>query len=255
MSYQNLFNLSDKVVLITGAAGGLGQAMAIGLAEYGADIALADLKPENTNDILAQIHGLGRKAAAFKVDITDKDDVRLMVEKVHKEFGKIDVLVNSAGINNRKKLEDYTEQEWDNIVDVNLKGTFLCSQAVGEIMLAQGKGKIINLASVSSVLGHPHHAPYAASKGGVALLTKVMAVEWAKRGINVNAIAPAYVRTSLTADHLAEGDNYQQISNTIPMGRLGEPEDIVGAAVYLASNASNFVTGHLLMVDGGRCAD
>jgi len=255
MRYQNLFNLNDRVILITGAAGGLGQAMAVGLAEYGAQIALADLRLENTNDILAQIDNLGKKAAAYKVDITDRNNITEMVEKVHKDFGRIDVLINSAGVNNRKRIEDYTEQEWDNIVDINLKGTFLCCQAVGKIMLNQGKGKIINMASVSSTLGHPHHGPYAASKGGVALLTKVMAVEWAKRGINVNAIAPAYVRTSLTADYLSKGDNYKRISDTIPMGRLGEPEDIVGAAVYLASDASNFVTGHLLTVDGGRCAD
>ena len=255
MRYQNLFNLNDRVILITGAAGGLGQAMAVGLAEYGAQIALADLRLENINDILAQIDNLGKKAAAYKVDITDRNNITEMVEKVHKDFGRIDVLINSAGVNNRKRIEDYTEQEWDNIVDINLKGTFLCCQAVGKIMLNQGKGKIINMASVSSTLGHPHHGPYAASKGGVALLTKVMAVEWAKRGINVNAIAPAYVRTSLTADYLSKGDNYKRISDTIPMGRLGEPEDIVGAAVYLASDASNFVTGHLLTVDGGRCAD
>ena len=255
MRYQNLFNLNDRVILITGAAGGLGQAMAVGLAEYGAQIALADLRLENINDILAQIDNLGKRAAAYKVDITDRNNITEMVEKVHKDFGRIDVLINSAGVNNRKRIEDYTEQEWDNIVDINLKGTFLCCQAVGKIMLNQGKGKIINMASVSSTLGHPHHGPYAASKGGVALLTKVMAVEWAKRGINVNAIAPAYVRTSLTADYLSKGDNYKQISDTIPMGRLGEPEDIVGAAVYLASDASNFVTGHLLTVDGGRCAD
>ena len=255
MRYQNLFNLNDRVILITGAAGGLGQAMAVGLAEYGAQIALADLRLENINDILAQIDNLGKRAAAYKVDITDRNNITEMVEKVHKDFGRIDVLINSAGVNNRKRIEDYTEQEWDNIVDINLKGTFLCCQAVGKIMLNQGKGKIINMASVSSTLGHPHHGPYAASKGGVALLTKVMAVEWAKRGINVNAIAPAYVRTSLTADYLSKGDNYKLISDTIPMGRLGEPEDIVGAAVYLASDASNFVTGHLLTVDGGRCAD
>lgn len=255
MRYQNLFNLNDRVILITGAAGGLGQAMAVGLAEYGAQIALADLRLENINDILAQIDNLGKRAAAYKVDITDRNNITEMVEKVHKDFGRIDVLINSAGVNNRKRIEDYTEQEWDNIVDINLKGTFLCCQAVGKIMLNQGKGKIINMASVSSTLGHPHHGPYAASKGGVALLTKVMAVEWAKRGINVNAIAPAYVRTSLTADYLSKGDNYKRISDTIPMGRLGEPEDIVGAAVYLASDASNFVTGHLLTVDGGRCAD
>ncbi|KKM10107.1 hypothetical protein SY88_15835 [Clostridiales bacterium PH28_bin88] len=253
--YKNLFDLTDRVVLITGAAGGLGQEMALGLAEYGADIAMADLFPEKIEKTLTGITSLGRKALIYKVDVTDREAVYRMVREVHQDFGKIDVLINSAGVNSRKPAVEYTEDEWDRILDINLKGTFLCTQAVGKIMLAQGRGKVINMGSVSSVLGHPHHGPYAASKGGVALLTKVLAMEWAKSGINVNAIGPAYIQTPLTAEYLAVGDHYQKIASTIPMGRLGEPSDIVGAVVFLASDASNFVTGHLLLVDGGRCAD
>ncbi|MEW6661112.1 MAG: SDR family NAD(P)-dependent oxidoreductase [Bacillota bacterium] len=255
MGYRNLFDLSGRVALITGAAGGLGQVMAVGMAEFGADIALTDLVPENAQETVATIAKLGKKARSYQLDVTDKEAVERVVVQVQEDFGQIDILVNSAGINNRKPAVEYTMHEWDQIIDINLKGTFLCAQAVGKVMLAQKRGKIINMGSVSSVLGHPNHGPYAASKGGVALLTKVLAVEWAKQGINVNAICPAYIKTPLTADYLAIGDHYQKIAATIPMGRLGEPADIVGAAVFLASDASNFVTGHLLLVDGGRCAD
>lgn len=255
MTYRNLFSLEGKVTLITGVGGGLGREIALGMAEYGSDIALADIYPEKTREVEEAVRESGRKAGVYQVDVTSQDEVNQMVDLVIKDFGRIDVLVNCAGINNRKPIVEYTEEEWDKIVDINLKGTFLCTQAVGRVMLAQGKGKVINLGSVSSVLGHPKHAPYAASKGGVALLTKVAAMEWAKQGINVNAIGPAYIKTPLTADYLAIGDNYQKTAATIPMGRLGEPADIVGAAVFLASAASDFITGHLLLVDGGRCAD
>lgn len=255
MKYLNLFDLTGKVALITGASGGLGQVMAEGLAEFGADVALADYQPEGANKVKNKILQMGKQAEVYQVDVTKKDQVYQIVDKIVKDFGKIDILINSAGINNRKPCVEYAEEEWDSIVDINMKGTFLCCQAVGKVMLKQKRGKMINLGSVSSVLGHPHHAPYAASKGGVHLLTKVLAVEWAQEGINVNSIGPAYVKTPLTEDYLAIGDNYEKIAKTIPMGRLGEPSDIVGAAVFLASAASDFVTGHLLLVDGGRCAD
>lgn len=255
MKYHNLFDLNGKVVLITGALGGLGQVMAEGLAEFGADIALVDWKQDGSESLVNRIKITQKKAVFYQADLTIRAQVHQVVDKVYRDFGQIDVLINGAGVNNRKPVVDYLEEEWDQIVDINMKGTFMCSQAVGKIMLKQGRGKIINLGSVSSILGHPHHAPYAASKGGVALLTKVMAVEWAKSGINVNAICPAYIKTPLTEDYLEQDGNYEKIAKTIPMGRLGEPSDIVGAAVFLASNASDFVTGHLLLVDGGRCAD
>lgn len=255
MGYQYLFDLTGRIVLITGAAGGLGREMALGLAEYGADVALADFEPEKAGHIREAISGMGRKSEVYRVDVTDPESVKELVERVNADFGRIDVLINSAGVNNRKPIVDYSPEEWDRIVDINLKGTFLCSQAAGRLMLARGKGKVINMGSVSSLLGHPNHGPYAASKGGVAQLTKVMAMEWAKAGINVNSICPAYIKTPLTEGYLAIGDHYQKISSTIPMGRLGEPADIVGAAIFLASEASNFISGHLLLVDGGRCAD
>jgi NAD(P)-dependent dehydrogenase (short-subunit alcohol dehydrogenase family) len=255
MVYQNIFDLTGRVALITGAAGGLGQVMAVGMAEFGAHIAMADLAPENAPETAAAIAKLGRQVKNYKLNVTDKEEVERVVAQVRQDFGQIDILVNSAGINNRKPAVAYSVEEWEQIIDVNLKGTFLCAQAAGKVMLEQGRGKIINMGSVSSLLGHPNHGPYAASKGGVALLTKVLAVEWAKKGINVNAICPAYIKTPLTADYLAIGDHYQKVAATIPMGRLGEPSDIVGAAVFLASDASNFVSGHLLLVDGGRCAD
>jgi NAD(P)-dependent dehydrogenase (short-subunit alcohol dehydrogenase family) len=255
LSYENLFDLSGRVALVTGAAGGLGREIVRGLAEYGAHVAFADLFPEKAGEAVAAVAALGRKTGTYKVDVTKPDEVLRMVSAVRDDFGRIDVLVNGAGVNNRKPLVEYTPEEWQEIIDVNLNGTFYCSQAVGKIMLAQGGGKIINIGSVSSLLGHPHHGPYAASKGGVALLTKVMAVEWAKAGINVNAVCPAYIRTPLTEAYLSVGDHERKIAATIPMGRLGEPADVVGAVVFLASPAANFVTGHLLLVDGGRCAD
>lgn len=255
MRYRELFDLSDRVALVTGASGGLGREIARGLAEYGAHVAFADLFPEKANETIAEIVSLGRKTGSYKVDVRKPDQVHRMVDAVFSDFGRIDILVNSAGVNNRKPIVDYTPEEWKEIIDINLNGTFYCSQAAGRIMLRQGRGKIINMGSVSSLLGHPHHGPYAASKGGVALLTKVLAVEWAKSGINVNAVCPAYIQTPLTEDYLATGDHYAKIASTIPMGRLGRPSDVVGAVVFLASDAASFVTGHLLLVDGGRCAD
>ncbi|HHV79423.1 MAG TPA: glucose 1-dehydrogenase [Firmicutes bacterium] len=254
--YKDLFNLTGKVALITGGAGGLGQIMGLGLAEYGAQpVIFADYNLEGAKRAAAAVVASGYQADAVFVDVTSKPSVDSMVDKVSRQYGRIDILINSAGVNNRKPAIEYTEDEYDHILDINLKGTFLCCQAVGKIMLAQQKGKIINMGSVSSVLGHPHHGPYAASKGGVALLTRVLAVEWAKNGINVNAICPAYIRTPLTEGYLSTGNHYEQIVKTIPMGRLGMPSDLVGAAVYLASPASDFVTGTLLLVDGGRTAD
>jgi NAD(P)-dependent dehydrogenase (short-subunit alcohol dehydrogenase family) len=254
--FRDLFSLSGQTVLITGGAGGIGRAIANGVAQFGAGtIVVADRDFPAAREVALQLASDGYKAEAVLVDVTDAASVRLMVEETTRASGRIDTLVNCAGVNLRKMAVELSEEEYDRILDVNLKGTFLCCQAAGRVMLRLGRGKIINLGSVSSVLGHPHHAPYAASKGGVALLTKALAVEWARSGITVNAICPAYIQTGLTAGYLAQADHMQKIVRTIPMGRLGTPEDVVGAVVYLASKASDFVTGALLFVDGGRTAD
>lgn len=254
--FKDLFSLTGQAVLVTGGAGGIGQVLAEGVAQFGAGaVILADYNISAARDASARLISTGTRSEAVFVDVTDVASVGSMIDESLRVTGRIDTLINCAGVNLRKPVVEFSEQEWDRIVDTNLKGTFLCCQAAGKVMLKQGRGKIINLGSVSSVLGHPNHAPYAASKGGVALLTKALAMEWARSGINVNAICPAYIRTPLTSDYLAKGDHLENTVRTIPMGRLGTPEDLVGAVIYLASRASDFVTGALLFVDGGRTAD
>lgn len=255
MSFKGLFDLKDKVAIITGGAGGLGRNIAIGLAEYGCHVVVVDKNVSQVNSIEEKVTVMGNTFRKLEVDVTNARQVDEMVQTVYDEFGKIDILVNCAGINNRLPVIDFPEDEWDKIININLKATFLCSKAVTNVMLKQQAGKIINMGSVSSLLGHPNHSAYAASKGGVYLFTKVLAMETAKHGINVNCIGPAYIETDLTKDYLKKANNYQKIVSTIPMGRLGRPEDIVGAVIYLASRASDFVTGTILLVDGGRCAD
>ncbi|KJS11472.1 MAG: hypothetical protein JL56_13110 [Desulfotomaculum sp. BICA1-6] len=255
MDFSKLFDLNGRVALITGGAGGIGQCVALGLAQQGCRVVVADKNISGLADLQQAVEAAGSAFMSLEVDVTDAATVDGMTESVVAALGGIDILVNCAGVNNRLSVVDLPEAEWDKIIDINLKGTFLCSKSVVKVMLQQQAGKIINIGSVSSVLGHPNHSAYAASKGGVYLLTKVLAMETARSGINVNCIGPAYIETPLTRDYLSKGDNYNKIAATIPMGRLGRPEDIVGAVVYLASPASDFVTGTLLLVDGGRCAD
>lgn len=253
--FTNLFNLTDKVAVVTGGMGGIGRDLALGLGQYGSDVIILDKKIDETEFLKNEFKELGRKISFIQLDITESGEVIETFNNIKKEQGKIDILINAAGINKRVPTIDYDEEDWDKIVDINLKGTFLCSREAAKIMKNQKQGKIINFGSVSSVLGHPNHSAYAASKGGVLLLTKVMAIELALDNINVNAIGPAYIETDLTREYLSQGDNYQNIVDTIPMGRLGNTEDIVGVVIYLASAASNFVTGTLILVDGGRTAD
>jgi len=255
MDTSKLFDLNDRVAVITGGAGGIGQCIALGLAQQGCRVVVVDKNINGLSVLQQAVEATGSTLMSLEVDVTDSARVDRMADSVVAALGRIDILVNCAGVNNRLPVVDLPEDEWDKIVDINLKGTFLCCKSVVKVMLRQQAGKIINIGSVSSVLGHPNHSAYAASKGGVYLLTKVLAMETARSGINVNCIGPAYIETPLTRDYLSKGDNYNKIAATIPMGRLGRPEDILGAVVYLASPASDFVTGTLLLVDGGRCAD
>lgn len=255
MDFSKLFDLNDRVAVITGGAGGIGQCVALGLAQQGCPVVVADKSISGLAGLQQAVEATGSAFMSLEVDVTNSDWVDRMTESVVAALGRIDILVNCAGVNNRLSVVDLPEAEWNKIIDINLKGTFLCCKSVVKVMLEQQAGKIINFGSVSSVLGHPNHSAYAASKGGVYLLTKVLAMETAKSGITVNCIGSAYIETPLTRDYLSRGDNYNKIAATIPMGRLGRPEDIVGAVIYLASPASDFVTGTLLLVDGGRCAD
>ncbi len=240
---------------MTGGAGGLGREVACGLAEFGAGVIIADQDRTGLAEVKNRLDDMGCEVLALELDVTDRDSVERAAGTVVQEYGKLDILVNAAGINLRKPVMDLSEDEWDRIIDINLKGTYLCCKIMGARMVRQNRGKIINFGSVSSVLGHPEHSAYAASKGGVLLFTKVLAMEWARNNINVNAIGPAYIETALTRDYLSSEGNYEKIARSIPMGRLGSPSDVVGAVIYLSSSASDFVTGSILMVDGGRTAD
>ena len=253
--FARIFDLTGQVALVVGA-GAIGGAIAAALADFGARLAVADVDLEGAQR-LAQacarpdIEG----SIAVRLDVTDPGQVRAVVSAVEQTTGRIDILVNAVGIQQRKPALDYTPAEWRRILDVNLSGAFYVAQAVGRGMVVRGFGRILTIGSVSSLLGHPHHAPYAASKGGVALLTKVLATEWATHGVTVNALGPAYTESPLTVDLLADSATRAGLIAGIPMGRLGTPEDLVGAAVFLCSESARFVTGQTLYVDGGRTAD
>ena len=254
--FSGMFDLSGKGALVIGGGGGIGGAIAHALADFGARVAIADLSLEAAQSIAASCQ---REAPgttfACSIDVKNPDHVNGVVSQVEAELGHIDILVNSAGINIRKDVVDYTPDDWFKIINTNLSGVFFVTQAVARGMLSRGYGRIISIGSVSSLMGHPQHAPYAATKGGVAIMTKAMATEWATKGVTVNAIGPAYTVTGLITELMNNPVKYRELIETIPMGRLGKPEDIVGAAVYLASDAASFVTGQTIFVDGGRTAD
>lgn len=246
------FDLTGRRALVTGANTGIGQAIAVALAEAGADIALAGRSaPDET---LAMIAATGRKAIDLRADLSSTAPVAGLVDDAASALGGLDILVNNAGIIRRNDLADFTEEDWDAVVDTNLKTLFFLSQAAAKVMMAQGAGKIVNIASLLSFQGGIRVPSYAAAKSGVAGLTKAMANELAPKGVQVNAIAPGYIATNNTAALQADETRNRQIMERIPAGRWGRPEDIAGAAVFLASPASDYVTGHILAVDGGWLA-
>src|SRR6266849_3471719 len=244
------FKLAGKVALVTGASAGLGQAIAIALAEAGADVVChGNTRPPEAT--LEAISRLGRQAFAVAGDLAEKETPSALIEATIKTFGRIDILVNNAGTIRRAPAVDYSEEDWHTVIEVNLSAVFRLSQLAGRRMLEQGGGKIVNIASLLSFQGGITVPAYAASKGGVAQLTKALANEWAGRGINVNAIAPGYMRTDNTKALQQDETRNRQILERIPAARWGEPTDLAGAAVFLASSASDYVNGHVLVVDGG----
>jgi NAD(P)-dependent dehydrogenase (short-subunit alcohol dehydrogenase family) len=254
--FANLFSLQDRNALVVGGGGGIGGAIAHALADFGARVAISDLSAESAVQVAASCARPGiEPPLSRQLDVTDPQAVERVVGELEVELGRIDLLINSAGINIRRPVIEYTPEEWYKIINVNLSGVFFVTQAVARGMLARGYGRVVTLGSVSSLLGHPHHAPYAATKGGIAIMTKAMATEWATSGVTVNAIGPAYTVTGLITELVNNPEVYRELVGTIPMGRLGRPEDIVGAAVYLCSDAASFVTGQTIYVDGGRTAD
>jgi 2-deoxy-D-gluconate 3-dehydrogenase len=247
-----LFDLSGKVALVTGANTGIGQGIALALAEAGADIAAAGRSA--ADETVGKVRALGRKGENFAADLSSVGAVQPLVDAVLAEFGRIDILVNNAGIIRRADAVDFTEEDWDAVMDTNLKTLFFLCQAAGKHMIARGSGKIINIASMLTFQGGIRVPSYTASKSGVGGLTKLLANEWAAKGINVNAIAPGYIATNNTAALQGDETRNRQIMERIPAGRWGDPSDIGGAAVFLASRASDYVQGHILAVDGGWLA-
>jgi len=248
------FDLSGKVALVTGASRGIGAGLALALADAGADMALVARTRADLEVTADRVREIGRRALALPADVSAPVEIRRMVDRVAEEYGRIDVLINAAGTQARGPILEITEEDWDRVNSVNLKAVFFCSQAVAHRMVRQGKGKIINIASLTSSIGIANVGPYAATKGGVLALTRVMAVEWAPYGINVNAIGPGYFPTALSRGVFEDPAGHQWVISRTPMGRWGEIRDLMGAAVFLASEASDFITGELINVDGGWLA-
>jgi len=261
LKMNSLFDLKSKIAIVTGAGSGLGKSMAIGLAKAGASVVVADINVSSAEETADEIRKIGRNTLSIGVDVTNSDQVNKMTEKVINEFGKIDILINSAGIvrrgAERVPLEKVSEEEWDEVIKVNLKGTFLCAQRVGREMIKQKKGKIINIASMSGMIvnkGLTGVGVYCVSKAGVIMLTKALAVEWAKYNINVNCISPGYMKTPMTARTRSDPIISRIQLDMTPLNRYGEPDEVVGAAIFLASDASSYMTGSNLVIDGGYTA-
>jgi NAD(P)-dependent dehydrogenase (short-subunit alcohol dehydrogenase family) len=243
--------LENKVAIITGAGSGIGQTIALIFSKEGAKVVVADLFEEGGLETVNQIKEKGGKAIFVKTDVSDPKDIDKMVEKCLDEFSKVDVLVNNAGIYKSLPLTETSEEDWDKILKINLKGVFLGSKRVIPEMINQGKGKIVNTASIAGLVGFEESSAYCASKGGVISLTREMALEYASKKININCIAPGVIKTSMTKEMLNNPEIKENLSKSTPYSRLGEPEDIAYAALYLASDESDFVNGETLVVDGG----
>lgn len=245
------FRLDGRVALVTGAARGIGRDVAKGLAGAGAAVAAGVRNTVDARGLVDDIEAAGGRAMAVELDVTSLGQIEEAVDDVVTHLGRLDILVNNAGLGSNHPATEVTESAWDQIMDVNLKGLFFCCQAAGRIMLDQGNGRIINMSSQAGVVGIRDHAVYSASKGGVNLLTKVLALEWSDRGVTVNAVAPTFVYTPGTAERLDNPEYLSAVLDRLPIGRVGSTTDVAGAIIYLASPAGSLVTGHVLLVDGG----
>ena len=254
MSRNLKVDLKGRVALVTGGGTGVGRATAIALAENGADVVVISRSQKDTLETQELIKQAGGQSLAFNADVRNVSEIESIVEEVYAWKGRIDILVNSAGINIPKSALEVTEEDWDRIIDTNLKGTFFYCQAVGKKMIEAKMGKIINITSQMAFVGYYNRAAYAASKGGVTQLSKVLAIEFASSNINVNCIAPTFLETPFTSVMFSDQEFYRDVISRIPQKRLGQAEDVVGAVLYLASDAANLVTGSTVMVDGGWTA-
>lgn len=251
---KNLFDLSGKRALITGSARGIGNLLASGLAEYGAEVVINDRVQQRADEAAQVLINKGYRASGCAFDVTQAGEVKQAIADIENRLGAIDILINNAGIQRRHPFTEFPEEEWDQVIEVNQKGVFLVSQQVAKYMMARRRGKIINICSMQSELGRKTITPYAASKGAVKMMTRGMCVELAEYNIQVNAIAPGYFATEMTSALVNDADFSAWLYQRTPAARWGNPEELIGAAVYLAAPASNFVNGHLLFVDGGMLA-
>jgi 2-deoxy-D-gluconate 3-dehydrogenase len=248
------FSLTDRKAIVTGASMGIGYGTALALAHAGADVAVTSRSRSRVEPLAAEIRQMGRGAIALELEVASLESIEAMTQATVQHFGRIDILVNNAGINIPEEALQVTEEQWDRVLDTNLKGLFFCAQSAGKVMLEQGGGKIINIASQMGLVGGRLRSAYCASKGGVVQLTRVLAIEWSKHGLNVNAVAPTFLRTPFTAPMFEDEAFYGEVVGNIPLGRVGEVDDVLGAIVFLASSAADLITGHTLLVDGGWTA-
>lgn len=248
--------LEERVALVTGAGSGIGRVTAQALAEAGADVIVTELpeRLDRARETVAEVQALGRRALALPLDVRDAASVAALVPAATAGFGRVDVLVNNAGVQIPRSALEVSESDWDAVVDVNLRGAFFVAQAVGRAMTEAGSGAIVNIASQMGLVGYYKRAAYCSAKAGLVNLTRVLALEWAPRGVRVNAVAPTFVRTPLTASTFADPELAEDIPRRIPLGRLAQPEDVAAAVVFLASPAAAMITGHTLPVDGGWTA-
>lgn len=248
---MDLFDLSGKVAMVTGSTRGLGEVFAKALAKAGADVAVCGRNPKDLERVPAEIQAMGRNSVGFELDVLSKEKIKKGVEQILNHFGRIDILVNNAGTNYRVPVLEYPEEMWDLIINTNLKGYYLVAQAVVPQMIERGYGKVINISSIFGKTPLPHQLAYAASKGGVNQITKVMALEWAKLGVRVNAIAPTYFETDMVKQIRNDPERFNFINERTPMGRWGYLHELEGTVIFLAAPASDFITGQIIYVDGG----
>ncbi len=249
-----LFDLSGRVAVVTGAGRGLGRSMALALAAAGADIVAASRTAAEIETLRDEIRAIGRRSEAITADATREAEAEQLVSQTVERLGRIDILVNNAGINIRKPVLELSAAEYRQVLNTNLEGYFLCARAAGRVMVGQSSGKVINISSIMGRVALANQAAYASSKGAIEQLTKVLAIEWAPHNVQVNAIGPTYFETELTRPLFEDEERHEFITERTPMGRWGQPHELAGAVIFLASAASDYVTGHTLMVDGGWTA-
>jgi len=247
-------SLKEKVVMVTGATKGLGNGMARGLADAGASLIIVSRNQDDCEKVAAELSEQGRVALPVAADMRDLGSIDDLVQQVVEQFGKIDVLINNAGTALTKTPEDLTEEDWDQVVDLNLKGAFFAAQRVGKQMIRQKQGKIVNIASIFGLVGDGNILPYSASKGGLVLMTRSLALAWSRHNIKVNALAPGYIETEMNSSVLNQEKVHRHLMRNTPLKRLGKVEDLKGAVVFLSSPASDYMTGEVMVVDGGWAA-